>query len=95
MKVRAALDISYGAGLRASEVCNLWVRDIDSPRMLVHVDQGRGSKDPQAMLSPSLLEVLRQYWRETRPEGWLFPGLPKKSPLSPRQSNRAFMAAME
>lgn len=93
LKYRAALGISYGAGLRASEVCNLRVRDIDSQRMLIHVDQGKGSKDRQAMLSPSLLEVLRQYWRESRPEGWLFPGKPKISPLSPRQLNRAFMSA--
>ena len=95
LKYRAALGISYGAGLRASEVCNLRVRDIDSQRMLIHVDQGKGSKDRQAMLSPSLLEVLRQYWRESRPEGWLFPGKPKISPLSPRQLNRAFMAAKD
>jgi site-specific recombinase XerD len=95
LKYRAALGISYGAGLRASEVCNLWVRDIDSQRMLIHVDQGQGSKDRQAMLSPSLLEVLRQYWRDSRPEGCLFPGLPKISPLSPRQLNRAFMAAKD
>ena len=47
------------------------------------------------MLSPSLLEVLRQYWRESRPEGWLFPGNPKIQPLSPRQLNRAFMAAKD
>jgi site-specific recombinase XerD len=95
LKYRAALGISYGAGLRASEVCNLKVRDIDSQRMLIHVDQGNGGKDRQAMLSPSLLEVLRQYWRESRPEGWLFPGLPKIQPLSPRQLNRAFMAAKD
>jgi integrase/recombinase XerD len=91
LKYWAALGISYGAGLRASEVCNLKVRDIDSQRMLIHVDQGKGSKDRQAMLSPSLLDVLRHYWRESRPEGWLFPGMPKISPLSPRQLNRAFM----
>jgi site-specific recombinase XerD len=95
LKYRAALGISYGAGLRASEVCHLKVRDIDSQRMLIHVDQGKGSKDRQAMLSPSLLEILRQYWRESRPEGWLFPGLPKISPLSPWQLNRAFMAAKD
>jgi len=95
LKYRAALGISYGAGLRASEVCNLRVRDIDSQRMLIHVDQGKGSKDRQAMLSPSLLDVLRQYWRESRPEGWLFPGKPKISPLSPRQLNRSFMAAKD
>jgi site-specific recombinase XerD len=95
LKYRAALGISYGAGLRASEVCNLRVQDIDSQRMLIHVDQGKGSKDRQAMLSPSLLDVLRQYWRESRPEGWLFPGKPKISPLSPRQLNRSFMAAKD
>jgi integrase/recombinase XerD len=93
LKYRAALGISYGAGLRASEVCTLKVKDIDSQRMLIHVEQGKGSKDRQAMLSPGLLEVLRQYWRESRPEGWLFPGKPKISPLSPRQLNRAFTSA--
>ena len=95
LKYRAALGISYGAGLRASEVCNLKIGDIDSQRMLIHVDQGKGGKDRQAMLSPSLLEVLRRYWRESRPEGWLFPGKPKISPLSPRQLNRAFMSAKD
>ena len=95
LKYRAALGISYGAGLRASEVCNLKLRDIDSQRMLINVDQGKGGKDRQAMLSPSLLEVLRQYWHESRPEGWLFPGNPKIQPLSPRQLNRAFMAAKD
>jgi len=93
LKYRAALGISYGAGLRASEVCTLKVADIDSQRMLIHVDDGKGGRDRKAMLSPSLLETLRQYWRESRPEGWLFPGKPKISPLSPRQLNRAFMSA--
>jgi integrase len=95
LKYRAALGISYGAGLRASEVCNLRVRDIDSQRMLIHVDQGKGSRDQQAMLSPRLLNVLRQYWRESRPEGWLFPGKPKFFPLSPGQLNRSFMAVKD
>ena len=93
LKYRAALGISYGAGLRASEVCNLKVTDIDSQRMLIRVDQGKGARDRQAMLAPSLLEVLRQYWRESRPEGWLFPGKPKITALSPRQLNRAFTSA--
>ena len=93
LKYRAALGISYGAGLRASEVCTLKVADIDSQRMLIHVDDGKGGRGRKAMLSPSLLETLRQYWRESRPEGWLFPGKPKISPLSPRQLNRAFMSA--
>jgi site-specific recombinase XerD len=93
LKYRAALGISYGAGLRASEVCNLKVKDIDSDRMLIHVDDGKGGRDRKAMLSPSLLDLLREYWRESRPEGWLFPGKPKITPLSPRQLNRAFTSA--
>jgi integrase/recombinase XerD len=90
---RAALGISYGAGLRAAEVCNLKVADIDSDRMLIHVDNGKGGRDRKAMLSPGLLELLRDYWREARPEGGLFPGKPKINPLSPRQLNRAFTSA--
>jgi integrase/recombinase XerD len=90
---RAALGISYGAGLRASEVCNLKVTDIDSDRMLIHVDNGKGGRDRKAMLSPRLLDLLRDYWSESRPEGWLFPGKPKINPLSPRQLNRAFTSA--
>ena len=74
LKYRAALSISYGAGLRASEVCNLKVSDIDSDRMLIHVDEGKGQKDRKVMLSPDLRDLLRDYWREARPEGWLFPG---------------------
>jgi len=85
LKYRAALSISYGAGLRASEVCNLKVNDIDSDRMLIHVDDGKGGRDRKAMLSPNLLALLRDYWCESRPEGWLFPGKPKINPLSPRQ----------
>ena len=90
---RAALGISYGAGLRASEVCHLKVVDIDSGRMLIHVDEGKNGKDRKAMLSPGLLDLLREYWLEARPEGWLFPGKPKINPLSPRQLNRAFTSA--
>lgn len=93
LKYRAALSISYGAGLRASEVCHLKVTDIDSDRMLIHVDNGKGGRDRKAMLSPNLLALLRDYWCESRPEGWLFPGTPKINPLSPRQLNRAFTSA--
>ena len=93
LKYRAALSISYGAGLRASEVCNLKIGDIDSDRMLIHVEQGKGRKDRKVMLSPALLQLLRDYWREARPAGWLFPGKPKINPLSPRQLNRAFNSA--
>ena len=93
LKYRAALSISYGAGLRASEVCNLTTGDIDSDRMLIHVVQGKGRKDRKVMLSPGLLDLLRDYWCEARPEGWLFPGKPKINPISPRQLNRAFTSA--
>ena len=58
--------------------------------MLIHVEQGKGQKDRKVMLSPGLLELLRAWWREARPEGWLFPGKPKINPISPRQLNRAF-----
>ena len=93
IKYRAALSISYGAGLRASEVCNLKIGDIDSDRMLIHVDQGKGGKDRKVMLSPGLLNLLRDYWLEARPEGWLFPGKPKINPISSRQLSRAFTSA--
>lgn len=104
LKYRAALSISYGTGLRAAEVCNLKVSDIvpearlrhdDSDRMLIHVELGKGQKDRKVMLSPGLLELLRAWWREARPEGWLFPGLPKINPISPRQLNRAFTSAKQ
>jgi len=93
LKYRAALGIGYGAGLRASEVTNLKVRDIDSDRMLIHVERGKGGKDRDVMLSPSLLVLLRDYWREARPQGWLFPGQSRVEPLSPRSLNRAFNSA--
>ena len=95
LKYRAALSISYGAGLRASEVCMLKVCDIDSDRMLIHVEQGKGRKDRKVMLSPGLLELLRAYWREARPAGWLFPGKPRINPISPRQLSRAFLTAKQ
>ncbi|PTR36596.1 Phage integrase family protein [Mameliella alba] len=88
-------EVSDGAGLRASEVCRLKVTDIDSDRVLIHVNEGKGGRDRKAMLSPNLLALLRDYWRVSRPEGWLFPGKPKIKPLSPRQLNRAFTSAKQ
>jgi site-specific recombinase XerD len=73
MKNRAALMTSYGAGLRVSETVGLKVSDIDSQRMLIRVEQGKGQKDRYAMLSPRLLEVLRRYWRSYRSRHFLFP----------------------
>jgi site-specific recombinase XerD len=74
LKYRAALMTCYGAGLRVSEAVSLKVTDIDSKRMLLRVEQGKGHKDRYTLLSPRLLEVLRIYWRAVRPPGeWLFP----------------------
>ena len=95
LKYRAAFSVAYGGGLRASEVTHLRVPDIDSDRMLIRVDQGKGRKDRHVMLSPSLLMLLRQYYREARPAGWLFPGRNRIDPISTRQFNRAFGAACD
>jgi len=94
-KHRAALAVAYGAGLRASEVVHLKMADIDSERMIVRVEQGKGQRDRYAMLSPSLLEILRAWWRrghaqgKMRRGGWLFPGRNPQNPLSTRQLNHA------
>jgi site-specific recombinase XerD len=73
LKYRAALMTCYGAGLRVSEAVALKVSDIDSQRMLIRVEHGKGGKDRYAMLSPRLLDVLRRYWRAVRPPEYLFP----------------------
>jgi integrase/recombinase XerD len=74
LKARAALTTAYAAGLRASEAASLKVADIDSSRMVIRIEQGKGGRDRYAMLSPQLLEILRSYWRLARPMRWLFPG---------------------
>jgi site-specific recombinase XerD len=89
LKYKAALSVAYGAGLRACEVVALKVSDIDSDRMLIRVEQGKGRKDRHAMLSPRLLEVLRAWWRQCRSQGWLFPGRDPFLPITTRQLNRA------
>jgi len=94
-KHRAALAVAYGAGLRASEVVHLKMPDIDSDRMILRVEQGKGQRDRYAMLSPSLLELLRDWWRHGHAQGkmlqggWLFPGRNPVNPLSTRQLNHA------
>jgi len=94
-KHRAALAVAYGAGLRASEVVHLKMADIDSERMILRVEQGKGQRDRYAMLSPSLLEILRDWWRHGHAQGkmlrggWLFPGRNPVNPLSTRQLNHA------
>jgi integrase/recombinase XerD len=74
IKYKAAFSVAYGAGLRVSEVASLKVSDIDSKRMMLRIEQGKGHKDRYAMLSPTLLELLRDWYRVARPQGWLFPG---------------------
>jgi site-specific recombinase XerD len=100
-KYQAALSVAYGAGLRASEVCALKVSDIDSERMTLRVEQGKGRKDRYALLSPVLLERLRAWWRVGHAQGkllrngWLFPGLNPMDSMSTRQLNRAIHLAAD
>ena len=93
VKYKAALGVAYGAGLRVSEVVALKVSDIDSERMTLRVEQGKGQKDRYVMLSPRLLDLLHDWWRLAHPRGWLFPGLDPVEPLSTRQLRRAVVAA--
>jgi integrase/recombinase XerD len=93
VKYKAALGVAYGAGLRVSEVVALKVSDIDSQRMMLRVEQGKGHKDRYVMLSPQLLELLRDWWRIARPRAWLFPGQNPINPMTARQLNRACHAA--
>jgi len=74
IKHRAILTTCYAAGLRISEAVHLTVTDIDSARMVIRVDQGKGQKDRYVMLSPRLREILRNWWRVEKPKQWLFPG---------------------
>ena len=102
LKYRAALSLAYGAGLRASEVVSLKVSDIDSERIVIRVEQGKGRKDRYAMLPPvTLLDLLRAWWLAARergvmlPGGWLFPGQNPVNPLTTRQLRRTFHGARE
>jgi integrase/recombinase XerD len=95
LKYKAALSVAYGAGLGVSEVANLKVSDIDSGRMMLRVEQGKGQRDRYVMLSPQLLELLRDWWRAARPPVWLFPGQNPINPITPRQLNRAVTAAKD
>ena len=98
-KYRAALAVAYGAGLRIGEVVALKVSDVDSKRMTLRVEQGKGHKDRYALLSPVLLEHLRSWWRYADAQrrmlkgGWLFPGQNPVSHISVRQLSRVCQAA--
>jgi len=82
LKHRAICTTLYAAGLRVAELCQLQVTDIDSARMVLRVRQGKGQQDRSVMLSPKLLPLLRQYWRQDKPQPWLFPGHPRTRPMT-------------
>ena len=87
-KYKAALGVAYGAGLRVSEVASLKVSDIDRARMALRVEQGKGRKDRNGMLSPRLLELLQEWWLAGQPTTWLFPGRDPLLPITTRQLYR-------
>lgn len=93
IKHRAILMTMYSAGLRVSEVVHLQLRDIDSKRMVIRVDQGKGRKDRYVPLSEALLPVLRQYWKAARPADWLFRGQIPNQPLTRSSVERVFKKA--
>lgn len=100
LKYKAAFSVAYGAGLRVSELSHLKICDIDSQQMFIRVEQGKGGVDRNAMLSPALLKILRQWWQIGRAQhlllkgGWLFPGIDPVNPISTRQLSRACYAAV-
>ena len=99
LKHRAALSVAYGAGLRVAEVASLKVGDIDSKRMLIVVERGKGGRGRNALLSAGLLGLLRAWWQEgrqhgvMRPGGWLFPGQDPAKPITTRQLSRVVEGA--
>jgi integrase/recombinase XerD len=99
LKMKTALTLAYGAGLRAGEVVALKTVDVDSGRMVLRVEQGKGRKDRYAILSPLMLERLRAWWRYARSQnqvidgGWLFPGQDRVNPMTTRQLNRGIHEA--
>ena len=90
LRDRALLETAYATGMRVGEVTRLLITDLDSGRMAIRVDQGKGRKDRYVMLSPSLLETLRAYWRESKPKLFLFPGVGGKKPLCISAAQKAF-----
>ncbi|YBV93917.1 tyrosine-type recombinase/integrase (plasmid) [Phyllobacteriaceae bacterium JZ32] len=101
LKHQAALSVAYGAGLRVAEVATLKVTDIDSERMLIQVERGKGGRYRNAMLSADLLTLLRQWWIAGRRQGvmhrdgWLFPGQHPMKPISTRQLHRIVVEAAQ
>jgi integrase/recombinase XerD len=95
LRDRALLETAYATGMRLGEVIHLLLTDIDSHRMVIRVEQGKGRKDRYVMLSASLLETLRAYWRSEKPKTFLFPGKDGKGPLHPTSAQKAFQRARE
>ena len=93
VRQHALLTTTYAAGLRVAEVCALRVSDIDSARMMLRVERGKGGRDRYSLLSPRLLEVLRAYWRATRPAEWLFPMRDGLRPIETGQAQKMVYAA--
>jgi site-specific recombinase XerD len=94
-KHRAILMVAYGAGLRLNEICHLQVNDIDSERMTIRVEQGKGAKDRYTLLSPRLLAELRRYWVAYRPKEWLFTARDPERPIYDQTVQRIFYAAKD
>jgi len=92
---RVALTCAYAAGLRSVEAARLKVSAIDSRRMVIRVEEGKGAKDRYVMLSPPLLNILRAYWRLTRPRTWLFPTRGGSGPMDPAMLSIACRRARE
>jgi integrase/recombinase XerD len=95
LKHRVLLMATYSAGLRVSEVARLKVSDIDSQRMTLRVDQGKGAKDRYTLLSKRLLSELRRYWQAYRPREWLFPLRDGRGPIDPRSAQKIYYHAKE
>ena len=93
LKHRAVLMTAYGAGLRLNEICHLKIVDIDSRRMTIRVEQGKGAKDRYTLLSPRLLAELRRYWVAYRPKAWLFTARDPERPIYDQTVQRIFYAA--
>jgi integrase/recombinase XerD len=93
LKARVALTTAYAAGLRVSEVAALKVQDIDSQRMVIRIEHGKGGKERYVMLSQALLGILRSYWRLTRPKIYLFPGRTADKPVVPETLHAACRSA--
>jgi site-specific recombinase XerD len=96
-RARALLTATYAAGLRVTEVCSLQLADIESApdRMCIKVRGGKGGKDRYTMLSPALLQTLRDYWRSYRPRTWLFPNKSGTEPICATLAQRMYYAARD